>query len=136
MTETHKLTHESDVYSFGVLLLELLTGKVPSQIADEEGFDLPHWVQSVVFEEWTSKLFDVELMHYQNKEEEMVRMLQIATACVATAPDQRPKMPQLVRMIEDIGQGGIRKSTSKEPCDYTPPHKSASQKSHSPTATS
>lgn len=104
-----KLTHISDVYSFGVLLLELLTGKCPS-VVDGSGpgsgfggsIDLPRWVQSVVREEWTAEVFDLELMRYKGIEEEMVGLLQIAMACSSPTPDQRPKMNQVVKMIEEL----------------------------------
>ncbi|PSS01847.1 Inactive receptor kinase [Actinidia chinensis var. chinensis] len=136
VVETRKVTFKSDVYSFGVLVLELLTGKSPNQASlGEEGIDLPRWVQSVVREEWTAEVFDVELMRYHNSEEEMVQLLQIAMACVSTVPDQRPDMPDVVRMIEEINRGetddGLRQS-SDEPSkgsdghtpsqSRTPPH--------------
>lgn len=132
--ETRKVTFKSDVYSFGVLLLELLTGKSPNQASlGEEGIDLPRWVQSVVREEWTAEVFDVELMRYHNIEEEMVQLLQIAMACVATVPDQRPEMVDVVRMMEEINRGGettddgLRQSSdepSKGSDGHTPPQES------------
>ena len=103
VTDTRKPTHASDVYSFGVLLLELLTGKSPIHgTGGEEVVHLVRWVNSVVREEWTAEVFDIELLRYPNIEEEMVEMLQIGMACAARIPDQRPKMLDVVRMLEEI----------------------------------
>lgn len=103
VTDPRKVSQKADVYSFGVLLLELLTGKAPSHaILNEEGVDLPRWVMSVVKEEWTSEVFDVELLRYQNVEEEMVELLQLAIDCTAQYPDNRPSMAEVTSQIEQL----------------------------------
>lgn len=129
VVEARKVTFKSDVYSFGVLLLELLTGKAPNQASlGEEGIDLPRWVQSVVREEWTAEVFDAELMRYNNIEEEMVQVLQIAMACVSVVPDQRPEMAEVVRMMEEMNRAepeDSQRQSSDEPSkgseSHTPP---------------
>ncbi|GAB4826288.1 hypothetical protein Ancab_009153 [Ancistrocladus abbreviatus] len=110
VTDPRKASQASDVYSFGVLLLELLTGKT----AAGEGVNLVKWVHSVVREEWTAEVFDVELLRYPNIEEQMVEMLQVGMACATRMPDQRPKMWEVVRMVEDIRRGSTGNRPSSE----------------------
>ncbi|KAL6626685.1 hypothetical protein ACP70R_030411 [Stipagrostis hirtigluma subsp. patula] len=97
-------SQKGDVYAFGVVLLELLTGRYPGSELPNGGVvvELPRWVQSVVREEWTSEVFDLELMKDKGIEEEMVAMLQLALSCAAAAPDQRPKIGYVVKMIDEI----------------------------------
>ncbi|KAK9115948.1 hypothetical protein Sjap_014895 [Stephania japonica] len=124
--ESRKYSHQkADVYAFGVLLLEILTGKCPL-VVDSNGIssggavlDLPRWVQSVVREEWTAEVFDLELMRYKDIEEEMVGLLQIAMACTCVSPDQRPRIGSVLRMIEEIR--GVEVSPSYESFDSDSP---------------
>lgn len=101
--DSRKASQASDVYSFGVVILELLTGK--SAVYNTVGGEVIHlvrWVHSVVREEWTAEVFDLELMKYPNIEEEMVELLQIALQCVVRMPDQRPKMTEVVKLVENV----------------------------------
>lgn len=112
--EVKTLSQQGDVYSFGVLVLEVLTGRAPShqnqyspsrprvELEEQDFVDLPKWVGSVVKEEWTSEVFDQELLRYKNIEEEMVTMLHVGLACVVPEPEKRPSMLEVVKMIEDI----------------------------------
>jgi serine/threonine protein kinase len=111
--ESRKFTHKSDVYSFGVLLMEMLTGKAPLQSQGHDGcVDLPRWVHSVVREEWTAEVFDVQLMKYPSIEDELVHMLHIAMVCTSWSPDRRPTMVEVIRMMEDVQRAGSEGHTS------------------------
>lgn len=103
LTNSRRVSQKADVYSFGVLLLELLTGMSPTHaLLKEKNADLPRWIQFVLREEWTSEIFDVELLKHKHAEGDMIQLLQLALACCHQFPDRRPAMTEVLQNIEEL----------------------------------
>ncbi|RCV45230.1 hypothetical protein SEVIR_9G440900v4 [Setaria viridis] len=104
LSKLKKANTKTDIYSLGVVMLELLTGKSPGDTTN--GLDLPQWVASVVEEEWTNEVFDLEFMKDaaagSETGEELVKTLKLALHCVDPSPPARPEAQQVLRQLEQI----------------------------------
>ena len=86
---SRRATVKSDVYAFGVLLLELLSGKPPSQHPFLVPTDMPGWVRAMRDDDC-------------GEDNQLQLLVQVASVCSVTSPEQRPAMWQVLKMIQEI----------------------------------
>ncbi|KAF8413603.1 hypothetical protein HHK36_001595 [Tetracentron sinense] len=97
---TGLLNEKSDVYSFGVLLLEAVTGRDPvdyGRPANE--VNLVEWLKIMVGTRRAEEVMD-PILEVRPTTRALKRALLIALRCVDPDSDKRPKMGQVVRMLE------------------------------------
>ncbi|KAG1334358.1 Pollen receptor-like kinase 3 [Cocos nucifera] len=96
---------KSDVYCLGVILLELLTGKFPSQYLTNAkgGTDVVLWATSAIAEGREAELLDPAIVAEAKKPvPEMKRLLRVAVECVEPEPDRRPDVGEVTAKIEEV----------------------------------
>ncbi|EEF34411.1 leucine-rich repeat transmembrane protein kinase, putative [Ricinus communis] len=103
-TQYARTIRKTDVWSLGILILEMLTGKFPANYERQGSSkgDLARWVNSVVREEWTGEVFDVEMSGTKNGEGEMLKLLKIGMCCCEWKVERRWDLRKAVDRIEEL----------------------------------
>eukprot|EP01018_Ginkgo_biloba_P016308 Gb_15404 [translate_table: standard] len=95
-----RATEKSDVYSFGVVLLELISGKRPTDPSFiDKGLNVVGWMNTLMRENRLEEFVDLKCEGTSKDSIEAV--LEIAAMCIAATPEERPTMNRVVQMLED-----------------------------------
>uniref|UniRef100_A0A0D3H0S7 Protein kinase domain-containing protein n=1 Tax=Oryza barthii TaxID=65489 RepID=A0A0D3H0S7_9ORYZ len=105
---TGQSSEKTDVFGFGILLFELVTGQRALEVGKGSGV-IQHqkgvmldWVRKVHQEKLHDLLVDQDLgPHYDRIE--VAEMVQVALLCTQFQPSHRPRMSEVVRMLEGDG---------------------------------
>ncbi|KAK7257944.1 hypothetical protein RIF29_32283 [Crotalaria pallida] len=97
---TGMLNERSDVYSFGVLLMEIITGRSPIDYSKPPGeMNLVDWFKGMVASRRGDELVD-PLIEVQPSPRSLKRALLVCLRCIDLDVIKRPKMGQIVHMLE------------------------------------
>ncbi|KAJ0582895.1 putative protein kinase RLK-Pelle-RLCK-V family [Helianthus annuus] len=97
---TGMLNECSDVYSFGVLLMEIVTGRSPVDYSREPGeMNLVDWFKGMVASRRGEELLDPKIQ-VPPPSRALKRVLLVCLRCIDMDANKRPKMGQIVHMLE------------------------------------
>ncbi|PWA58920.1 hypothetical protein CTI12_AA395940 [Artemisia annua] len=98
--QSGQITEKADVYSFGVVLVELVTGRKAVDLNRPKGQQcLTEWARPLLEEDAIDELIDPRLGNSYS-EDEVYCMLQAASLCIKRDPQLRPRMSQVLRILE------------------------------------
>ncbi|XP_041015702.1 inactive protein kinase SELMODRAFT_444075 [Juglans microcarpa x Juglans regia] len=98
--QSGQITEKADVYSFGVVLVELVTGRKAVDLNRPKGQQcLTEWARPLLEEYAIEELIDPRLGNSYS-ENEVYCMLHAASLCIRRDPHYRPRMSQVLRILE------------------------------------
>lgn len=114
-----KATEKSDVYSMGIVLMEIVTGRMPTDGRFGMDVDMVRWVESHM-EKHASELIDPMLKPLlPNEETAAFQVLEIALSCTKTAPAERPTSRQACDQLVHVVNDNVLQSDKLSPDAHT-----------------
>jgi hypothetical protein len=101
------MTSKSDVYSYGMVLLEIVSGKRHMEVSAETNWKmLSGWAYKEFEKGNVMGIVDRRLAQTQARQgvdvEQVMRAIQVSFWCIQEPPSQRPRMGEVVHMLEGI----------------------------------
>ncbi|KAB2598979.1 BRASSINOSTEROID INSENSITIVE 1-associated receptor kinase 1-like [Pyrus ussuriensis x Pyrus communis] len=124
---TGKSSEKTDVFGYGVMLLELITGQRAfdlARLANDDDVMLLDWVKGLLKDRRLETLVDADL-NGNYVDDEVEQLIQVALLCTQGTPGERPKMSEVVRMLEGDGLAERWEEWQKEEVfrqDFNPIH--------------
>ncbi|OIW07331.1 hypothetical protein TanjilG_11965 [Lupinus angustifolius] len=122
---TGQSSDKTDVFGFGILLLELITGQKALEFgktSNQKGAMLD-WVKKIHVEK-LELLVDKDLKSNYDRIE-LEEMVQVALLCTQYLPSHRPKMSEVVRMLEGDGLAERWEASQRADTSKCKPHESS-----------
>ncbi|KAI4304229.1 hypothetical protein MLD38_039771 [Melastoma candidum] len=99
-TQTGLVTEKADVYAYGIVLLELLSGFRGIEFAKISGQQfVSDWGLPLLKRGMIDELIDPRLSNDYN-EREVELMMRSAELCLSSLPEERPRMSQVLKILE------------------------------------
>nr|XP_016482870.1 PREDICTED: probable LRR receptor-like serine/threonine-protein kinase At5g63710 isoform X1 [Nicotiana tabacum] len=101
---TGKSSEKTDVFGYGITLLEVVTGQRAidfSRLEEEEDVLLLDHIKKLLREKRIGDIVDGNMKTYDPKEVEII--LQVALLCTQSSPEERPKMAEVITMLQGVG---------------------------------
>ena len=108
---------QGDVYSFGMMLLEMISGKRPTDVISEEGHGLHDWAKKL-FQHQQHDLLDSVVerlllpfgppLRGETEVVVVLELIELGVACSQLAPSMRPTMDDVAHEIAYLRDGTRR----------------------------